>query len=55
MKKIGLLLRVDKFGKYKETRDNIDTRFIYLFQKEKLKFRIQKIFLQLLQDYQLFI
>ena len=33
MKKIGLLLRVDKFGKYKETRDNIDTRFIYLFQK----------------------
>ena len=33
MKNIGILLRVDQFGKYKEMRDNIDIRFIHLFQR----------------------
>lgn len=33
MKKIGILLRLDKIGKHNELRENIDARFINLLQR----------------------
>ena len=32
MKKIGIVLKLDSFGKYNEKRENIDVRFINLLQ-----------------------